>query len=867
MTARGDLPAVLTVSGGAVKTHTHGEIALTARCLAAGLIKRGVGAQAPVALWGPNSAELVTALLAIAASGAVPVPIDDLSSDAEAVRFLTDADCRFIFTTQSHLPALDALDDTADIILLDQDEGVGGSWREVMAEHAGDLPETVAADPALLVYTSGTTGAPKSFTLSHANIAANITALVAEHIVGPGDRVLLPLPLHHAYPLMCLRLALAYGAAVVFPESISGPHMIEALGAGRARAIVGVPRLYEALIEGLENRLASAGRPVLAAFRALRALAIAIQRLTGLRPGAVLFRPIRRKIAPDLDLVFSGGAKLSDSLIWKLEGLGWRVLNGYGLSETASVFTGNLPRAGRVGTDGKPFVKGCELRIADSDDKGIGEIQLRGPSVFAGYRSPPDANEQAFTADGWFRTGDLGRVDADGFLDVTGRIKEMIVLAGGENIYPEILEAIYLANPYIAELALLEIDGNLAALVLPDLAAIRADTNAGFKDVIRVTLSEIGRELAPFQRLTGFAITRTPLPRTRLGKFQRFKLPELYRRARSGETAAPAGEMSDDDRRLIAGRPARQVWELLKARFPDRDLSLDDSPELDLGLDSLGWVGLGLELQTKFGIELAEQDFAAALTLRDLLKIASAADAGGRSLDGISDQPIVDRKRWVERAGPAQTALTAALYGFNRLVLRLVFRLGVQGRAHLPARGPFVLAVNHVSDMDPAALWAALPWDRARQIRWSGDAGRLFSGPVRRFFAQALRIFPVDEHQPLAALETAGSVLDHGDVLAWFPESWRSPDGRLQRFQTGIGMLLKDSEVAVVPVWIEGAFEAWPRQRRLPRPHKVTVRFGAPVTPATLAEAGKGDTREARIANALRGFVARLAPVPQPEVD
>jgi len=169
--------------------------------------------------------------------------------------------------------------------------------------------------------------------------------------------------------------------------------------------------------------------------------------------------------------------------------------------------------------------------------------------------------------------------------------------------------------------------------------------------------------------------------------------------------------------------------------------------------------------------------------------------------------------------------------------------------------------------MDPMALYAAVPWDRARHMRWSGDAGRLFSGPASRLFCRLARIFPVDEHQPMAALKMAELALAQGDYLAWFPESWRSPDGRLQRFQTGIGMLLQRADAAVVPVWIDGTFEAFPRHRRLPRPHTVTVRFGPPVTRRALEKTGKGATPQARITHALRGAVGALAPVKQPEPD
>lgn len=875
MRARGGEPAVIAVSGGEIQSWSYDDIAVKALSLASGLIADGIKPQEPIAIWAPNSAELVIAHLAISACGALPVPIDDLSTGSEAWRFMINAGCRRIFTAAAHLTALRAGEEGVDldIILLDPESGPDRAsdamrpWIDLIAAEPGPLPDISDTAPVLLIYTSGTTGAPKAFTLSKANLAANLDALRVEKIVDPGDRVLLPLPLHHVYPIMSMHLALASGACLVFPEAVGGPQIVEALQLAQVKAIVGVPRLYEALVEGLENRLTAIGRPAVLIFRGLQKAVIALQRRTGLRLGPFLFRPLTGKMAPDLKMLFSGGAKLSSGVIWKLEGLGWRVHNGYGLAETASVFTGNLPRATKIGSDGKPFVAGSKMRIDKPDEDGIGEIHLRGPSVFSGYRSPKDANTDAFTKDGWFRTGDLGRLDDDGYLDVTGRIKELIVLGGGENIYPEILEKIYGEHPSISEIALFENDGNLAALILPDFDAVRKTTNASFRDTIRVALSETTRQLPSFQRLTGFALVRAPLPRTRLGKFQRFKMPKLYAQALAGQTTAPARPLSAEDRALLNRGAAAQVWQIIKDRFPDRQLSLDDNPELDLGMDSLSWVSLGLELQSKFGLVLSEPDFAGVIELRDLIKIAGDTTIQPGGQHDIASEPDLDQRKWLAPAGPVAGFFGSGLHWLNTAVMALVFRLEVKGLEHVPQNGPCVLAANHASDMDPAALAGALPHRIARQLRWSGDTGRLFSGPVRRAFCRIARIFPVDERRPLAAIKMAELSLAQDDILVWFPESWRSPDGKLQRFQTGIGMLLENTDVPVIPVWIEGTFDAFPRHRRLPRPHKTSVCFGPPVTATDLEKQGAGATSQIRITQALHRHVAKLAPGAQPQPD
>ena len=207
------------------------------------------------------------------------------------------------------------------------------------------------------------------------------------------------------------------------------------------------------------------------------------------------------------------------------------------------------------------------MRIADPDSRGEGEIQLRGPSVFAGYLDNPDANRAAFTEDGWFRTGDLGRVDDDGYVYVSGRLKEMIVLGGGKKIFPEELEKRYGASPFIREVAVLERRGALVALVVPDAAAIRSSANPSVEAVVRVALASVAQGLPSHERLSGFVVARQPLPRTRLGKYQRFLLPRLYDEALAGRGPRAAKPLSDEDRALLAGPKAAAAWRVLQARY------------------------------------------------------------------------------------------------------------------------------------------------------------------------------------------------------------------------------------------------------------------------------------------------------------
>jgi len=532
------------------------------------------------------------------------------------------------------------------------------------------------------------------------------------------------------------------------------------------------------------------------------------------------------------------------------------VLSGYGLAETASMFTGNVPDARRVGSAGRALGEG-RVRIAAPDAEGVGEIELRGPAVTAGYLDNPEANAESFTEDGWFRTGDLGRVDADGFLFVTGRRKEILVLGGGKKIDPEDLERAYAAAPGIAEIGVLESAGALVALVRPDMQALHARGSYNPRDGVDVALTSVAQGLPSYQRLSGFALTEVPLPRTQLGKLRRFLLVERHAEALAGAAKRAAREFTADDAALLRDATAAGIWALLQQRYPGQATDMDVNLALDLNLDSFAWMELTLELQNRFGLTLSDSDIARISTIRDLLRTAESQS----SPSAIAPALALDLNRWLAPTGVLLTTAGLTLAVLDRLLMRTAFRLRVRGCEHLPVEGGFVLAPNHVSDLDPVALAAALPLARLRRIYWAGDKRRLFYNAASRLFCRAVHLFPVDERHPAAAVEAAARVLAAGGIQVWFPEGWRSPDGRCRRFLPGIGQLLLRAGAPVVPVWIEGAFEALPRTRRIPRLHPISIAFGEPVRAEVLRSEGKGASNEERIAEALRRRVVALAPV------
>ncbi|MHB0984660.1 MAG: AMP-binding protein [Sulfuricella sp.] len=856
----GQRPAILALGPEGAVTWSYAELATRVEALAGGLTQAGLRRGEAVSLFAPDSPPWIAAALAVILAGGAVLPVDAQLGDEVLAHVLADSGARLVFTTSDCVERLERLAPALRLVLLDTCDDDARGWQALRAPAAAVLPRSDASDPAALFYTSGTTGRPKGVPLSHANLVFQLDALAATGLLTPFDRVALPLPLHHVYPFVLGLLApLALGLPLILPQALTGPQVLRALKEGEATVMVGVPRLYAAMLAGIEARVAARGGIAAALMRGLMAWSLFLNRL-GLDAGRVLFgHLLHARLAPKLRLLACGGAALEAELAARLRALGWQVGIGYGLTETAPLLTLNPPR-GRLGSVGRPR-PGLELRIAAD-----GEIQARGPNVFKGYRNLPDKTQEAFTADGWFRTGDLGRLDPDGYLFVTGRAKELIVTAGGENVQPEEVETAYQRHPYIREFALLEDRGRLLGLVLPDPGAIRRAGHTDIDAAVRDAVAEVNAGLPSYQRAAEIALTRDPLPRTRLGKLRRHLLAAAWQAAGETQPARaeplPPDAWPEADRALLVQPAADQTWDWLARRFPGRRLTPDTSLRLDLGVDSLAWLDIALDLERVAGVELTEAAIARIETVRDLLREMGEAKAG-EVCAAAWDQPervlTAADLRWL---APTGALARASAWGFVQMLqplARLAFKLRVEGSEHLPTREQVVYVANHASFLDPFLMAAAMGPARVGRTRWTGYTGMAFANPVTRFLSRIARTLPVEpERGATAALALSAAAIRQGDSLAWFPEGQRAPDGRLHDFRPGIGRLLARFPLRVIPVHIAGSFTAMPTGKHWPRLAPISIRIGAPIDPRALVSDLTAPDAPERLALALYEAVAGL---------
>src|SRR5438874_360496 len=869
---RGDKTALLVFGRKDRHRWSFQKLATCARAFANGLAKQDFKRGDTVALFAENSPEWIAAALGIIRAGMVAVPLDVQLGEKTLVHILQDSDARAIITTRKRVEWIEKLDlkEKPKLILLDagEESSAEADWKQFLENEETELPPVSCDDEAVLFYTSGTTGPPKGVPLSHGNIVSQLDAAAEVDLIKGGDRVLLPLPLHHVYPFVIGMLApLALGLPLILPFSLSGQQLLRALR--EVTAIVGVPRLYSALYSGIEARVKSSGWIAPRLFRVFLAASGFARQWFGFRVGKLLFRSLHKRFGENLRLLASGGAALDPGLAWKLEALGWQVAIGYGLTETSPLLTVKLPDKSPPDSAGKP-VAGVEIRIESSavekkervNGHEVGEVIARGPSVFSGYRNLPDKTDEAFTENGWFRTGDLGYFDDNGELHLLGRLSTLIKTESGEKIQTEDVEAAYAGEIAIREIGVLGEKGKLVALIVPD-----RSSSDDAKEAVRKAIETASKRLPSHQRISDYAITPDALPRTRLGKIQRHRLAERYKEAKKGGEKAAAAqpmsveEMSGEDRALLEDSSAQSVWEKLAKRYRGKRLTPDTSPQFDLGIDSLEWLNLTLEIGESSGVELSEEAIARIETVRDLLREVTEGGEG-EAVDPLKNpDEVLDekQKRWLEPLGPVAAGTARFLYAVNRVLMRLLFRVSAEGLELLPKDRQWVLTPNHVSYLDPFAIAALLDWSQLRNTYWAGWTGIIFANPLMRFLSRLGKILPVEPARAArSSLAFGAIILKKKKNLVWFPEGERSASGKLQEFKPGIGMLLEHFPASVIPIFVHGTHEALPPGRFFPRPRAIRVVLGKPLDGHELKGKGRGDKPHQKIASALNEKVAEL---------
>ncbi|MBF0487403.1 MAG: AMP-binding protein [Nitrospirae bacterium] len=839
------------------QTYTYADILNKVVSIAVLLKDAGLTAGTRAAICAENSPQWCASYLAVTAAGGVSVPLDAELGEGEIRNLLLNSAATAIFTSRSTKDKVQKAIEGSGVRLISFDSvefnnvWEGSVQRVSPAEFTPALP--MPDDIASIIYTSGTTSTPKGVILTHGNFLSDAESVIETKLINASDNVLSVLPLHHTYPFMCTFLVpLLIGATITYPPGLKGQELTDTIRSQGVTILIAIPRLLEMFLTAIEKKITAKPRPARLAINAMLTISHSLRRTLDINVGGQFFKAVQGQFGGQFRFISSGGARLKPDVMTRLESYGFTVVEGYGLTETSPVVTFNPLGKRRPGSAGVPL-KGVQIdapRKTGNAPPHEGEILIKGPMVTRGYLNMPEETENAFiggaaTSSGWFHSGDLGYIDEDGYLFITGRSKEVIVLSSGKNVYPEDVEQAYSGIALIKEIYVYSDapdSDTIRAIIVPDMDYAKRMRIATVETAIKWEINNVSTGLPPYMRIKGFTLHSEPLPRTRLGKIQRFQMRAIA--TTTAPAAAPPTEQQipSDPYTAVVISIIKELMALTRA------VSIEENLELDLGIDSLTRLELMSALEEHFKARLPAGFGQAIHTVKELSDdLRVFCDGAGVNSDAavFNDETQSGFKEMFSAAPPDAQDLnriglrntvfermfTRAVLWTLRQCIRRFYKGQLRGLDNLTAP-PYLICLNHTSYLDAFIVAGLLPWAVFSKLYFQG-AEDIFRGATARVLARLGHVIPIDPNVNLEkAMTMSAYLLRQGLSLCIFPEGARSVDGTLQEFKKGVGILSKECGVPIIPARIDGAYEALPRGAFRPRPSRITLSCGKPIYPS-----------------------------------
>ncbi len=848
--------ALQIVSGGTRDSYTFKRIQEEISKVSLFLVNQGLKPGQAVGILMENHPRWGIAFLAAQSAGLRIVPFDILHQSETLSGLIQHSECVYLIASKATLAKLEEIQSLLPsrlpaLVAGGEAEGYA-SWNAVLNETresprlpvvATDLDETF-----LIVYTSGTTGNPKGVMLSRRQIYRTTVSVLKAIEAGPSDHILGVLPLYHMLALMCnFFIPLFLGARVTYLDVLDPQRILKSFRDEGITLFVCVPQFFYLLHRRVFQEVEKQSFLKRFLFRRLLKVSSFCQRRLKWNPGKLFFGAIHRNFG-HLRLFGVGGARFDVEVATSFRDLGFNMAQAYGMTETSAISSVSGGSSEGLGSVGKPL-RHVKIRIAEPGPHGIGEVMISGEHIMQGYWKNPEATAETIE-EGWLHSGDLGYLDGDGYLYITGRKKDVIVLSSGKNIYPEEIEQAYEKRcPFIKEICVLGLSDSttseeqerLHAVIVPDFDYLKSQQVVNAYEMIRYMLETISQQLPPHKRVRSFEIRRDPLPRTTTRKIKRFELQKEV------EGRGPQGEEAKFEQDSPPDSPVEaRVFELIRKTGKTAVVNRAMNLELDCGFDSLERVEFLSNVQDAFQIHISDEAGTGLFTVAEVVEAVEKrlsgeiqdeedATAKGVSWKEILKAPLdPEEERHLHRILRRRPFVELFYYSLTVILLvlcKIFYRLRVEGRENLPGEYPFMVCPNHLSFLDGFVFSAAMPLRVIRRLFYLGYSD-YFGTPTMSYLGSLIKVVPVDADRHLRqALRLGAEGLRDDLVLCVFPEGERSIDGTLKTFRKGPAILATALSVPVVPVAIKGTFEAWARGSSKFRFHPVTVRIGKPILP------------------------------------
>ena len=830
---------------GRKEQYTYGDLRELTTRAAAFFASNGIKSADRVILFSHNAPEWGISYFGVLKAGATCIPIDAESSTSEVVNFAGAGDAAAIVISQKLLDEHDDLRDklTAaslnDVRIWTFDEIFEVPAQQVEDERIALLPQRISPQSvASLIFTSGTTGRPKGVMLSHRNLTSMVSMLSSVFDMDTSDGVLSVLPLHHTFEFSTGFLTpISRGAQITYLDDLNSENLAKAIKNGHVTGMVGVPALWELLHRRIKNRLHERNKLVGDTADVLMKFNAWLRDKTPLNFGQILFYPIHEGMGGRIRYFISGGSALSEKIQRDFQGLGFTILEGYGLTEASPVLTVTRPENRMLsGTVGRPL-PGVQIDIKDPDASGVGEVIARGPNVMLGYFGNEEATREALV-DRWLYTGDLGRLDDDGNLYLVGRSKDIIVDTNGKNVYPDEVEEVYQESPYIKELSVFGLpDGigeKVACIVVPDKEYDIALSESELRLKIEEHFREVSAKLPYYKRVKVLHFTDEELPRTATRKVKRREVLNIVQQMEAGraEVGLEREEVSGDAAwlaEIVASVSSRPVQEItLNSRLGD------------LGFDSLMFVELAAAIENAGGSLKAPDRLNEVQDVRELLTVVDReAAASRRDAPRLRLEPEKDDEIHVPE--PVRIVGNKVVEIAQRALYDRILLTKYEGQSNIPYHTNFIVAANHQSHLDMGLVKMALD-DAGKDLVALAAADYFFDTKYKRAYMENFtNLVPMERSGSLRqSLRHARSYLDRGYNALIFPEGTRSMTGVMADFKPVVGYLALAARIGILPVYLEGTYDAYPKGSTILKRRDVGARIGRLISIEELEEITQG---------------------------
>jgi len=759
---------------------------------AAFLQKEGFKKNDVIGILATSSPEWCTTYMAITMIGAITLPLDiNLPAEAYPAMIKTVKAKAFFVSEElkDKLKRVKKYDISAD---------------KCLEKKKKVKPANVSEDHiASLLFTSGTTGEPKIVSLSHANIFKTAIATYKFQELNQHDMLLCILPLFHVYALDANFIGpFAAGSSLVFQPSLKGPDIMKSLAENPITIFPAAPQLWELFMDAIVNKVKAESAAKYSLFMFFLRYAPVFRKIGLSFVPDKIFKPVHDIFGHSHRFFISGGAPLKEKYTVYYRNMGFTLIEGYGLTETTGPITMPYYKKNKLGSIGVPMT-GNESKVKNVNSEGIGEIWLRGGSVMPGYYKNEAANKEVFDEDGFFNTGDLGRMDRDGYIFLTGRSKNVIVLDSGKNVYPEELESYYKQSDLISEIAVFgrKDDGRetVFAVIVP------AEKKSESYNTIKEEINRLNKGLPGYKIISNFAISMDTLPVNSTRKV-------LYREVEKLLDQDFFQRNEDDStvlRTVLEGETPEEIliMESVKKKL-ETDVIYVNETLADHNIDSLGLVDLIVHLEENLSITINPEDLKGLQTMQELLHYLATLEK--------SDGPSIDQKIL---NGEITTKPYRFFNPFHHVFLFIFGFISKKfWKVHTINKEKMIfdnhiIVANHQSILDAVWISSEIPAHSRKNVYATGKKKLSF---LSKMFPMLPIIF-IEHKNSIPALKASADLLRQGKSLIIFPEGTRSRDGKLHEFKTGAAYLAKNLDKKIIPITVNGSYDIFPPGSRFPK--------------------------------------------------